>query len=92
MLVLVTSYSNSILIELKSGFSRIFNEVIIILGKNCGIFCSISCCKKATLSLDNCSKTNSLNPPPKVVFKYLSPGFVKKKLIKLFFIFYYRNG
>jgi hypothetical protein len=42
----------------------------------------ISSLRKFKLSFVICSKINALKPPPNVGFKYLSPGFVKKKLIQ----------
>ena len=86
MLVLGTEYFILIVILFSSEFPVNITSSIVKVGKFKLSLLLISSLKKSRFSLFICSKINSLNPPPNPGLRYLSPGLVRKKFIKLLFI------
>ena len=86
MLVFFILYFKSTVMVLLSVCCNISKLSTFMLGKYLFNLKDIISSKPSKLLLVICSKIKSLNPPPKLGFKGLSPGLVKKKLIKLFLI------
>ena len=84
--MLGTEYLILTVIVFSSGDPVNITSLIIKFGKLVISLLLTSSLRKSKLSSFICSNKNSLNPPPNPGFKYLSPGFVKKKFIRPLFI------
>jgi hypothetical protein len=83
---LLNEYFIVTLIKLVLGRAATIILSNIIDGNTFSILDDISDSNPSNVSWAICSNINERKPPPKLGLSNLSPGSVKKKLIKLFFI------